>query len=126
MGSNPTLSATSLNPMILRACAPRRGAMYAGLYAVPSYLTRRGPNAIFQIRVPKRLDPDLRLAPISVALGPMREPEARRLATRMAGRAMDVFAKHPEGSEAAIVRDVTLATLALMDVDPYAFTWSAP
>ena len=99
----------------------RRGAMYAGLYAVPSYLTRRGRNAIFQIRVPKHLDPDLRLSPISVALGPVREFEARRLATRMAGRAMDVFASYPEGSEGALVRDVTIATLAALDFDPIAF-----
>ena len=65
--------------------------------------------------------PHLGLSPISVALGPMRESDARRLATRMAGQATDLSANYPEGSERALVRDATIATLATLDFDPFAF-----
>ncbi len=69
-------------------------AMYTGLYtrAKPSPdPQRRSP--VFQIRVPKALDPALTLAPIRITLGCVPNSRARRMADVLGGLARIEFAR---------------------------------
>jgi integrase len=55
------------------------------------HLTRNGTARVFQIRLPKRLDPDFHLAPIRITLGPTPNSRARRVADILAGLARIEF-----------------------------------
>ncbi|SCY34645.1 hypothetical protein [Microvirga guangxiensis] len=58
---------------------------------MPDHLTRTPAGLVFQIRIPKALDPGLSFAPIRVTLGHVRIREARRLAAQLAGAAHLAF-----------------------------------
>ncbi|MCB8821914.1 site-specific integrase [Microvirga rosea] len=58
---------------------------------MPDHLTRTPAGLVFQIRIPKALDPSLSYAPIRVTLGQIRIREARRLAAQLAGAAHLAF-----------------------------------
>ncbi|MGV7032661.1 hypothetical protein [Methylobacterium symbioticum] len=56
-------------------------------------LTRNGRTSVFQIRVPKALDPALTLAPIRITLGCVSNSQARRMADVLGGLARIEFAR---------------------------------
>jgi len=58
-----------------------------------AFLTRNGGSHVFQIRVPRRFDPLLVLAPIRLTLGSLPNSQARLLATALAGLAQVEFAR---------------------------------
>lgn len=58
-----------------------------------AFLTRNGGSQVFQIRVPRRFDPALTLAPIRLTLGSLPNSQARPLATALAGLAQVEFAR---------------------------------
>ncbi len=60
---------------------------------MPDHLTRTHAGFVFQIRIPKTLDPGLSYAPIRVTLGQVRIREAKRLATQLAGAAHLAFGR---------------------------------
>lgn len=57
------------------------------------HLTRNGRTPVFQIRVPKALDPSLTLAPIRITLGCVPNSQARRMADVLGGLARIEFAR---------------------------------
>jgi integrase len=57
------------------------------------HLTRNGRTPVFQIRVPKALDPALTLAPIRITLGCVPNSRARRIADVLGGLARIEFAR---------------------------------
>jgi hypothetical protein len=76
---------------------------------MPDHLTRTQAGFVFQIRIPKTLDPGLSYAPIRVTLGQVRIREAKRLATQLAGAAHLAFGrlqrKAIEGGEPGMTQD---------------------
>ncbi|MGU3478577.1 hypothetical protein [Methylobacterium sp. D48H] len=67
------------------------------------HLTRNGGTTVFQIRVPKALDPALTLAPIRVSLGRVPNAQARRIADVLGGLARVEFAR----IESARMQDIS-------------------
>ncbi|ESR26349.1 hypothetical protein N177_0849 [Lutibaculum baratangense AMV1] len=57
------------------------------------YLTRHGDSWVFQIRVPRRLDPSSSFSSLRVSIGVMPARQARILSTVLAGAAQTLFAR---------------------------------
>ncbi len=79
-----------------------------------AFLTRNGGSQVFQIRVPRRFDPALTLAPIRLTLGSLPNSRARPLATALAGLAQVEFARRMTevtGQTPKTVRDDVAASL---------------
>ena len=84
------------------------------------HLTRNGDAFVFQIRIPRRLDPGLTLSPIRLTLGAMPNSQARPLATALAGLAHVEFARRANalasGTSTALRDDVTHSLQAAMPI----------
>lgn len=87
------------------------------------HLTRNGRVPVFQIRVPKALDPESRLAPIRVTIGQVPNSRARRIADILAGMARYEFerirssrldAVDPAANRRRIERQLTAALPTLL------------
>jgi len=83
-------------------------------------LTRNGDAFVFQIRIPRRLDPGLTLSPIRLTLGAMPNSQARPLATALAGQAHVEFARRANalanGTSTALRDDLTRSLQAAMPI----------
>ncbi|GEO98923.1 hypothetical protein [Methylobacterium haplocladii] len=80
------------------------------------HLTRNGTACVFQIRVPKSLDPCFQLAPIRITLGPVPNARARRAADVLAGLARLEFERlgaQPMPPDPALARRSVERRLAL-------------
>jgi integrase len=84
------------------------------------HLTRNGDAFVFQIRIPRRLDPSLTLSPIRLTLGAMPNSQARPLATALAGLAHMEFARRANalasGTATALRDDVSHSLQAAMPI----------
>jgi integrase len=84
------------------------------------HLTRNGNTFVFQIRIPRRLDPGLTLSPIRLTLGAMPNSQARPLATALAGLAHMEFARRANalasGTSTALRDDVAHSLQAALPI----------
>jgi hypothetical protein len=93
VGSNPTPSAIYFPPFSTVSGASNP-TLYPGLYAMHGrHLTRRGDAYIFQIRLPRDLDPNFTSAPVRLNLGRVQKRYAQRAARLLAAAASIAFVR---------------------------------